>query len=73
MLKKWLNKYAKPTPAKWRKIGDSLMLIGGSLTAYMIEQDDHNMAKIALVCTILGKVITNFASDESVDKKVPDA
>ena len=66
MLKRLLRKNAMPTPPTWRKIGDSLMLIGGSLTAYMIERDDHTMAKIALVCTILGKVITNFASEEKV-------
>lgn len=64
MLRRLLKKYTLPTPEKWRKIGDSLMIVGGSLTAYMIERDDHTMAKIALVCTILGKVITNFASED---------
>lgn len=64
MLKRLLKNYTLPTPAKWRKIGDTLLLIGGSLTAYMIEHNDHTMAKVALVCTILGKVITNFAAEE---------
>lgn len=64
MLKSLWDKYTLPTPARWRKIGDSLLLIGGSLTAYMIEHNDHDMARVALVCTILGKVITNFAAEE---------
>lgn len=66
MLKTLLKKYAMPTPPMWRKIGDTLMIIGGSLTAYMIERDDHSMAIAALVCTILGKIITNFASEDNV-------
>lgn len=69
MLKRWITKYSMPTPAKWRKIGDSLMIIGGSITAYMIERDDHTMAKVALICTILGKVITNFASEDNKSGK----
>lgn len=57
------SKYKSPTPAKWRKIGDTLLLVGASLTEYLIAHDSIAMAQVALLCTVLGKVITNFATE----------
>lgn len=69
MLKKiychLLKCYKAPTPERWRKIGDSLLIVGGSLTAYMIDRDDHRLAVLALTCTILGKIITNLATEDN--------
>ncbi len=63
MLKGLHSKYAAPVPDLWRKIGDSLLLIGTSITTYAILDGDKTFAIISLVCTVLGKVITNFATD----------
>lgn len=62
-IKKLHSKYAGPTPVIWRKIGDSLLLIGSTITTYAILDGDKTFAIISLICTIVGKIITNFTSD----------
>lgn len=54
--------YSLPTPKIWRFVGDSLLIIGSSLTGYEIMMGNHTLAIIMLVCTILGKILTNFAN-----------
>lgn len=56
-----IKNYWAPTPIFWRKVGDSLLLIGSTVTGYAVFEGDKRMALISLVCTVLGKVITNFA------------
>jgi hypothetical protein len=63
MLRKIIKNYEAPTPAKWRKIGDALLVVGATITSYLLNYENHTLAKIALACTILGKVITNLAAE----------
>lgn len=69
MLKQLFKNYQSPTPAKWRKIGDTLLVVGGTITTYLIDHDNHLLAKIALGCTIAGKVITNLATEKTPDQQ----
>ena len=50
--------YAKPTPAKWRKIGDSLLVASTTIAALNIQ---HPTVAIAVQVTgVVGKFLTNF-------------
>lgn len=55
--------YEKNTPVKWRKIGDALLIVSTSITAYSISTHQETIALVACVAGTLGKVITNFASE----------
>ena len=57
--------YWKPTPKRWRMIGDSILFAGTTITGYAIYQDNHLFTLISLILTVLGKAITNFATEEN--------
>jgi len=62
-IKKIKGEYYKPTPKKWRKIGDAIQDLGiiiGSLTAVTASP---LIGIIAIGIGRLGKIITNFASE----------
>lgn len=55
--------YAKPTPAKWRKIGDGLLVASTTIATLNIQ---HPSVAIAVQVTgVLGKFITNFFHDDT--------
>lgn len=57
--------YASATPKKWRKIGDALLAVSTMLTTYAIADDWSKYVQIgALVLGVLGKFITNLASED---------
>jgi len=56
--------YWKPTPKKWRQVGDSILLIGTTITSYAIFAENHYYALASLILTVLGKIITNFAKED---------
>ena len=58
------KRYASPTPKFFRKLGDSLLLVGSTITGYAVFEGSKTFAIISLIATVLGKVITNFASEE---------
>lgn len=58
------KKYWQPTPKRLRALGDTLLSIGSVSTGYAIVDGNKPLAIGLLVCTILGKIITNFFSDE---------
>lgn len=75
-MKNLLKNYYKPTPIKWRKIGDSILVIGTiisttCLTEYEKAKEMFGMGDLktlmltAIICTALGKIITNFAVEET--------
>jgi hypothetical protein len=75
-MKNIFTNYYKPTPAKWRKIGDSILVIGTiTSTTCLVEyekakeifgaNDLKTIMLTAVVCTALGKIITNFASENT--------
>lgn len=72
-----LKNYYKPTPTKWRKIGDSLLacsgiITGGGLFAFdnLLEVFSAHELKIIIGMTfivgVVGKFITNLAKEENL-------
>lgn len=57
-----LTDYYKPTPAKWRKFGDSLLL--GCLGVINYVSVDVTTLRIVVTCMILSKFITNFFTED---------
>lgn len=58
-----LNGYYKPTPAKWRKLGDALLSVSTMITGFAIYEEAKWVAIIALLLGAAGKFLTNFFSD----------
>ena len=56
--------YYKKTPIKWRKIGDTILIVGTTLSsvAALIHLSPYIVAG-AVVLTAIGKIVTNFTSD----------
>jgi hypothetical protein len=59
-MKKLLKNYWAPTPKKWCKLGDALLTVSTTITGFSIAMDHKTLAYTALICGILGKVITNL-------------
>lgn len=64
-----LENYKAPTPVKWRKIGDAILLISTSLSTMIMGLPVSEHQQLWLIfgvnCTgVLGKVITNFFKEE---------
>lgn len=57
------NNYYKPTPVKWRIIGDSILIIGTTVTtvAGLLSLSPYVVAAGAII-TAVGKILTNFAN-----------
>lgn len=54
-----LKNYWKPTPKKWRKLGDALLIV--STSAIPLQLSGYNSVAIALfIIGIAGKFITNL-------------
>lgn len=61
--------YYKPTPVKWRKIGDAILLGTASLSAMMMGAPLSENAKtwtifLLNVLGVAGKVMTNFFKED---------
>lgn len=74
-LKLCMKNYWKPTPKKWRKIGDSILAVGtfvtaGGLVAYdqmkeiFTPQEVKIIIASAFVLGVVGKFLTNFFKEE---------
>ena len=72
---KTLKNYYKPTPKKWRKLGDALLAvatviaIGGiwqydSLKEIFTSQELKIMIVSSIVFGVVGKFLTNFFKDD---------
>jgi hypothetical protein len=58
-----VKSYYKPTPKKWRKIGDALL--GVSLIAIPAELSGYPWISISVFFIgVIGKFLTNFFSDD---------
>lgn len=62
-IKKLHDAYYSRTPILLAKIGDSLLIISTSVTAYGIGTHQDVIAYIALFSGTLGKIILNFAKE----------
>lgn len=70
MKTKMMKNYYKPTPKRWRKIGDAILLGSTSLSALMMGAplSDHTITITVFILNVIGvvgKVLTNLAKDES--------
>lgn len=75
-----LKNYWKPTPKKWRVIGDTILatatfITGGSLIAYdqlkeiFTPQEVKIIIASAFVLGVVGKFLTNFFKQEETKTK----
>ena len=55
-----MNKYYRPTPIKWRKIGDALLASSTTITTFAIYEQVEWLAYVALITGVLGKFLTNL-------------
>lgn len=60
---KAVENYYKPTPFKWRLVGDSILIIGTTVTtvAGLLSLSPMVIASGAII-TAIGKILTNFTS-----------
>lgn len=63
-MKKIINKarenYDKPTPIKWRRIGDAVLVIGSAVSGISAYLDNKYVAIAGIGLTALGKLLTNL-------------
>lgn len=57
--------YYSPTSPRWRKLGDSILILGTTLTATFAGMEvDKGWIIAAAITTALGKMITNFFAED---------
>lgn len=67
MAKFHVKNYSKSTPVIFRKIGDSILIMGTTLTATFAGMEVSKEWIIGVaIFTGMGKVFTNFFTDEEV-------
>lgn len=59
------SNYFKPTPKKWRQLGDALLGVSTTITGYSLYVDLKWVAAVALILGVVGKFLTNFFTDDS--------
>ena len=65
-LTELVGNYTKPTPVKWRKLGDSLLGVSTTITGFAIANDTKWLAMSALVLGVAGKFLSNFFTEDTV-------
>jgi hypothetical protein len=55
-----MNRYYRPTPIKWRKIGDALLASSTTITTFAIYEQVEWLAYVALLTGVIGKFLTNL-------------
>lgn len=61
--KKATDNYYKPTPKKWRKIGDSFQDLSFIIGGLVIFTSSPIIGFAAMAVGRIGKILTNFASE----------
>lgn len=64
MYNKMLKNYYKPTPIKWRKLGDALLAVSTTITGYAMYENVKWVALTALITGVIGKFLTNFFTND---------
>lgn len=79
-LKKITSSYWKPTPKKWRKLGDTFLAVSSVLAIGGLWQFDNlkdiftpfeikSMIVISITLGALGKFLTNFFKEETSENE----
>lgn len=61
-----IKSYWAPTPNKMRKIGDALLGIFSITSMSSMIMDDKTLAITSLIIGVVGKVLSNFFTEEPV-------
>lgn len=64
--------YWESTPVKLRKIGDALLGIFSLTSTAAIINDDKRLAIGSLIIGVVGKILTNFFTEEPVNQQDND-
>ena len=64
MYNKMLRNYYKPTPKKWRKLGDALLGVSTLITTFALYENVKWVAVTALITGVIGKFLTNFFTNK---------
>ena len=75
-----LCNYWKPTPKRWRRIGDSMLAVASVLAIGGLWQFDNlkdifttveikGMIVASIVLGVVGKFLTNFFKEDTLEKK----
>lgn len=59
-----ISQYKKPTPSKWRKLGDALLAMSAFITTYGAIEGIKWLTISAVILGIAGKFFTNFFSED---------
>lgn len=54
--------YFAPTPILFRKIGDSLLAAGTTGATFAYSNENHTIAAILMIISVIGKFMTNMVS-----------
>lgn len=67
-MRKWnfdmKKNYYRPTPIRWRKLGDALLGVSTTITGFAIYEEAKWVAIVALATGVVGKFLTNFFGEE---------
>ena len=58
------SRYYSPTPVKWRKLGDALLVVSTTITGYAMYEDVKWIALTALITGVVGKFLTNLFKED---------
>ncbi len=64
IIKKGIDRYNAPTPTIWKNVGNTLLLIGSTVTGISAYTLPPYIIVIASVITCMGKIITDFATNK---------
>ena len=59
-----MKSYYKPTPAKWRKLGDALLAAATTGATFAIANDHQWVGLTLMLVGSIGKFLTNFFTEE---------
>lgn len=76
-MKSVFKKYYEPTPPRLRRLGDTILIGCTSLTPIIMGSPFSDNAKawsvtVISILGVIGKVITNFFTDESTKSIQPE-
>lgn len=64
--------YWQPTPVKLRKIGDALLGVFSITSTAAMINDSKQFAIASLIIGVLGKILTNFFTEDSTNQQQND-
>jgi hypothetical protein len=66
MYNKMLKNYYKPTPVKWRKLGDAFLAVSVTITSFAMYNNVQWVALTALITGVIGKFLTNIFKEDDI-------